>query len=381
MSSPAQRKRHVVELEDGVFAALSEEALLLYDGYRRKVSPEEIARQLSARRGVEVKQSEIETAQNHLREQVAAYTSTSGRRGAMRLFEVPLIPSRVVYAVARQLTWLFNPAVAITIVLATIVSIALSFRHGIGVHGSGLRFNLALAALLFLVSVIVHEFGHAAASSKFGVRPREIGLTMVFVFPAFYSDVTPIWAIDRWKRLVVDLGGAYLQCIPLAIIAACTALTGERFLYQAELFILGSMALNLNPILRLDGYWALADALDIRNLAAEPMRAVRALAQGKLSATMINWRTATILSYGALNLVAWIYFSYITIMIVFASAPMRLWAEIERILKGSVGPVDFLAVLATLSSIAFCLAFLFRRLLGVRRLLKSSSTPKIPSHY
>ena len=64
-----------------------------------------------------------------------------------------------------------------------------------------------------LVSTLIHEFGHAAACHRGGAEPGSIGMGLYVIYPAFFTDVTSSYRLDRAGRLRTDLGGVYFNAI------------------------------------------------------------------------------------------------------------------------------------------------------------------------
>ena len=124
-------------------------------------------------------------------------------------------------------------------------------------------------AVLFIL--LSHEFGHAAASYRFGVKPKEIGIGLYLIFPVLYTDVTDIWRLSKWKRVIVNLGGLYVQLlINLLIIGFLVANFGDydritisRYLLQLNVAML---IINTLPFIKLDGYWIYSDLFSLPNL-------------------------------------------------------------------------------------------------------------------
>lgn len=129
--------------------------------------------------------------------------------------------------------------------------------------------------LLFLVSLIIHEFGHVSACAWYGVEPSDIGFTVYLIYPAFYSDVSASWKLTRWQRVVVDLAGCYFQIVWGGAYLLAFHLTGWEPLRTATVMILYLCLFSLNPIFKFDGYWVLADALGVPNLAKQPSRFIK----------------------------------------------------------------------------------------------------------
>jgi hypothetical protein len=126
--------------------------------------------------------------------------------------------------------------------------------------------NRAVLAALILVSVISHELAHAAACTNRGVRHGPIGFMIYTIFPAMYTDVSDAWRLPARDRLVVD-GAGILTSFLLASLGAALFLISPSA-PSAILFLLNDslVLVNLNPFLRMDGYWLISDLLRVPNL-------------------------------------------------------------------------------------------------------------------
>ena len=124
----------------------------------------------------------------------------------------------------------------------------------------------AVMAALILISVISHELAHAAACTNRGVRHGPIGFMIYTIFPAMYTDVSDAWRLPARDRLVVD-GAGILTSFLLASLGAALFLISPNA-PSAILFLLNDslVLVNLNPFLRMDGYWLISDLLRVPNL-------------------------------------------------------------------------------------------------------------------
>jgi putative peptide zinc metalloprotease protein len=129
----------------------------------------------------------------------------------------------------------------------------------------------AFALALFAVKAL-HELGHAYVARRYRCRVPSIGIAFMMMAPVLYTDVTDAWRLqDRRQRLNIDMAGIAVE-IGLACI--CTFLwvflsdglpRHLAFLIATTSWIM-SLAVNLNPLMRFDGYYILADFLGIENL-------------------------------------------------------------------------------------------------------------------
>jgi putative peptide zinc metalloprotease protein len=139
---------------------------------------------------------------------------------------------------------------------------------------------LATALALFLVSGLVHELGHAAALLRSGYRPGGIGAGLMVILPVLWCDVSAVALLGRRDRLRVDLAGpAFHVAVAGAFAVAAPALPAAGGAAAAGVY---AVAWSLLPVIRSDGFWALADGLGAGDLeraptAADPPRIVRLL--------------------------------------------------------------------------------------------------------
>ena len=99
-----------------------------------------------------------------------------------------------------------------------------------------------------------------------------MGVAFMVVVPMLYCDVTDSWRLpDRRQRMAIDAAGIVAEAV-LAIYAMLAWVllpegslrTGAFLIATASL--VSSLVINLNPMMRFDGYLLLADALGIPNL-------------------------------------------------------------------------------------------------------------------
>ncbi len=145
--------------------------------------------------------------------------------------------------------------------------------------------NLAGMLLIFPIVKIVHEFGHACAVRAHGGEVHEMGVMFLVFLPVPYVDASASSAFpSKWLRFVV--GGAGMMAeLALAALAAFLWVSVEPGIVRAACFnvmlIAGvsTVLFNGNPLLRYDGYYMLADLIEIPNLGARANRYLGYLVQ------------------------------------------------------------------------------------------------------
>jgi putative peptide zinc metalloprotease protein len=255
-------------------------------------------------------------------------------------FKVRFLKENAVRPIAHSLQWLFNPSVyrfLISLIVATHVWFyAVLMREHVPQLNALSNENALWVVVLFSFSGIIHEFGHAAALMRFGGRGAEIGFAFYICFAALFVDLSDAWKLGRRERVVVDLSGMYFQSILLVFAAACYASTGWIVLAYCFVFTDIQIAANLNPLLRLDGYWAIADALGIPNLRSRSLRylllPIRKRTRGA-GALKTSLRTVRILRvYLVLSIAFFVYLVY-----AISSQCFVLLHEYPGVLRHAVG--------------------------------------------
>lgn len=258
--------------------------------------------------GQEISAEELERRYQELCQEIDRIESQENDNPMGFWFRIRLLPEPVVVAIAERLKVAFRPkfvAVGLGIILAGLVSVfMLPPPQEFSSRGFWTGYGL------LLVSVLIHEFGHASACAYYGARPSDIGATLYLIYPALYSDVSAAWKLTRGQRVVVDLAGSYFQFMVGTFYMVCYALTGSQCYRVGYLMILGSLVFSLNPVFRFDGYWVVADALGVTNLGRQPGRVLGYLVKrlrGK-PADPLPWSakiTSTLAVYSVLSFTVW----------------------------------------------------------------------------
>lgn len=121
--------------------------------------------------------------------------------------------------------------------------------------------------LFIILAGFCHEYGHSVAAMSYGGRPGRIGVGIYIIMPVMFSDVTDVWRLERRKRVIVDLGGIYFQGLFLLLCFAMNQLFIHNHILNIGILLSGFQILsNLNPFIKLDGYWVLADYLGVSEI-------------------------------------------------------------------------------------------------------------------
>ncbi len=219
---------------------------------------------------------------------LGAEQGTPARSGASERLNpfwarIPLFrPDALLAVLLPFVGWIFSlPAVLSSLVLTGVAVVTASSHWDRFLRASDEVFSRAnwlwlLAAWVILK--IVHEFSHAIACRRYGGEVREMGIVFVLFAPLAWVDVTSSWRFpSKWQRIHVAAAGIYVELI-IAAIATIAWSRVESPLLAHLLYNLvfmasvSTIAFNLNPLMRFDGYYILADLLEIPNLYSESAR-------------------------------------------------------------------------------------------------------------
>ena len=148
--------------------------------------------------------------------------------------------------------------------------------------------------IYFITLVFVkclHELGHAYIAKYHGCRVSAIGIAFLVFFPFLYTDTTDAWRLrNHQDRLLINFAGILTE-LHLALIATFIwGILPEGGLKSAAFFIattswISSIAINVSPFMRFDGYYIFSDWLKAENLQPRSF----ALAKWKVRETLFGF--------------------------------------------------------------------------------------------
>jgi CRP-like cAMP-binding protein/Zn-dependent protease len=179
--------------------------------------------------------------------------------------------------------WFFRPPLLALSALTAVGGLIAFFA----VEAEG-RFELsatsAAAATLVLLGMdyvltFVHELGHALVVAHHGRHVRSAGFMIYFGSPAFFVDVSDSLMMERRQRIAQSFAGPFAELIVAglasAYILAFPTAPGVHLLYTFALLNYVVIFLNLIPLLELDGYWILADLIQVPDLRQRSLEFLR----------------------------------------------------------------------------------------------------------
>ena len=247
--------------------------------------------------------------------------------------KIPLIREGRSLRLYQYLGVLFNRYVfSILLALSIVISVIFFFTAGYTnlsllyakiTHSFSIT-NAIISYLLFVAIILIHELGHASATFKYGIRPKEIGAGLYFIFPVLYTNVTNIWALSNRHRIIVNTGGIYFQLL-LNIIFISILQFG---FFSNLIFILlvsnsASILISLNPFFRYDGYWIFSDFFSTPNLREKSTSLMKNIFRfaAKKNSNIPGKPLPTLIIYSFLNVAFWLWVYVSIIKYLFTNVP------------------------------------------------------------
>lgn len=136
--------------------------------------------------------------------------------------------------------------------------------------------------VVFVVTKAIHETGHGVICRRFGGQVPEFGVMLLVLFPAPYVDASSCWAFpNKWQRVAVGAGGMIFE-LAIATAAGFVWLStaggslAHQLSYNALLTAsVSTILFNANPLMRFDGYYILADLIEVPNLMQRSMNMLK----------------------------------------------------------------------------------------------------------
>jgi putative peptide zinc metalloprotease protein len=195
-------------------------------------------------------------------------------------------PDRILNWMYKYLSWIFTTTffvLSVLFMLSAVFHVTLHFNTfyaKLPAYQEFFTWNSVLYMWLSLGIVkIIHEFGHGLSCKAFGGESHEMGILLMCLSPALYCNVTDAWTLaDKWKRIIISFAGIYVE---LVIAAAATFVwwytPAYPFVNNVALALMvlcsvSTVVFNANPLMRFDGYYILADWLEIPNLREKANR-------------------------------------------------------------------------------------------------------------
>jgi CRP-like cAMP-binding protein/Zn-dependent protease len=237
------------------------------------------------------------------------------------------------------LRYLFAPSSVVVTMIVAVVGLAAFLRVAtwgrFSIDAAAAPSEAAVLIVLGGILTFAHELGHALVITHHGRRIGGAGFMLYFGSPAFFVDASDSLMLDRRARMAQSGMGPFFELVLAGfasiVLFAFPDLAAAPLLYRFALINYFVILLNLVPLLELDGYWLLADAIQVPDLRPRSLQFTRHDLWHKLRAReRFSLQELGLAAYGLIG-VAFTIVSLVTAaffwQIIFGGIVAELWAQ------------------------------------------------------
>lgn len=179
--------------------------------------------------------------------------------------------------------WLFTRPSALISAVIAVAGLAAFFRvtswGRFSIDAAAAPAEAAVLIVLGGVLTFAHELGHALVITHHRRRIGSAGFMLYFGSPAFFVDASDSLMLDRRSRMLQSGMGPFFELVLAGfaslVLFALPELPAASLLYRFALINYFVILLNLVPLLELDGYWLLSDAIQVPDLRPRSLQFTR----------------------------------------------------------------------------------------------------------
>lgn len=282
-------------------------------------------------------------------------------------------PDRLLTWMIKYTKWIFTKTflwASVVLMLSAALFVAFHYRtfyDKLPAYQEFFAFRTLLYMWIALGGVkIIHEFGHGLSCKAFGGESHEMGFLFMCFSPALYCNVTDSWTVaDKWKRITISFAGIWVELIIASLATFVWWYTPHwPFVNNVAMCLMvlcsvSTFVFNANPLMRFDGYYILADWLEVPNLRERSNRYLTGLFQENCLGIevppehyMAPGRKALFIGYAVLSFV---YRWFVTVSILFFLAnwlkPYKLESLSVLLALGALASMIFWPTFRTVKSI------------------------------
>jgi putative peptide zinc metalloprotease protein len=206
--------------------------------------------------------------------------------------KLPVIdPDKLLGRMLKYLRWIFTYwffAASIALMLSAAILVTThfdTFWQRVPKYQEFFAYNRWLYLWIALgVVKVIHEFGHGLSCKHFGGECHEMGALFLCLSPCLYCNVSDSWTLpSKWRRIIISFAGIYVELVIAALAtwiwwnAPDGSVTANISLCVMVLCSISTFVFNANPLMRFDGYYIMADWLEIPNLRDRSNRLLKNL--------------------------------------------------------------------------------------------------------
>lgn len=262
-------------------------------------------------------------------------------------------PNRFLDRTVKYVRWLWSPPAVAVVLIFYAMAIGVIIQNFAPIWAQTLvLYNFFGKAFwdavqfFFILTCIgcIHEYAHGYVCKMYGGQVHDIGMALLYFTPAFYCDTTDSLLFEnRWQKMWVTTAGIYVEGI------MCTLATGlwvasypdtliHEIAYKTMLFTgISTVFFNINPLIKIDGYYALTHLVEDPNLREGAFAYLGAWFQRyvlrlNVEVPVLPKKKRRI--YATYSILAICYTSFVMILIgnIFNNLYQKLWPNLATVL-------------------------------------------------
>ena len=204
-------------------------------------------------------------------------------------------PNRFLEKVHPYLAWIYTPGFIIATTILFVVMFAIIALDYARIRADTLAFyslttaapyDLFLFWVLLLVVSFFHECGHGLTCKHYGGDVESMGFLLLYFMPAFFTETSDQLLFDTTaKKEWVIFAGMWIELVLCGVATVAWVLMppgsfwGNIFYKTLLITGVSGVFFNLNPLMKFDGYYAIAQYLQMDNLREDSIAYVQTWAK------------------------------------------------------------------------------------------------------
>lgn len=253
--------------------------------------------------------------------------------------KIPVVnPDNFVEKVLKKVSFIFSPLFLVLMAVYVILGLGIYiYRFSPWVSEiitDSLSKNVMIIVILYLITIfssIFHEMAHALTCKRFGGKVNEMGFLIIYFRPGLFCNISDSYLFkERKHRIYVSMAGIILDFIvwsTIIIVGYLFELNGLNvyFISAFGFYGLVTILLELNPLVKLDGYYILTEIVNIYNLRENSFKYLKNVFLKNMSKTYSSKKEKGIyIAYSVFSAVYSIWLIFYTFYIIIKYLVLKL---------------------------------------------------------
>lgn len=253
--------------------------------------------------------------------------------------KIPVVnPDNFVEKVLKKVSFIFSPLFLVLMAVYVILGLGIYiYRFSPWVSEiitDSLSKNVMIIVILYLITIfssIFHEMAHALTCKRFGGKVNEMGFLIIYFRPGLFCNISDSYLFkERKHRIYVSMAGIILDFIvwsTIIIVGYLFELNGLNvyFISAFGFYGLVTILLELNPLVKLDGYYILTEIVNIYNLRENSFKYLKNVFLKNMSKTYSSKKEKGVyIAYSVFSAVYSIWLIFYTFYIIIKYLVLKL---------------------------------------------------------